>query len=65
MTLTAKLMRIVELVNTDGGVAFLNIRFMLEDVEREAEKGNPNAIQFAKELEHIMRFCEMATKTRG
>jgi hypothetical protein len=65
MTLTAKLLRIVELVNTDGGVAFLKIRFMLEDVEREAENGNPNAIQFAKELEHIMRFCEMAAKTKS
>jgi hypothetical protein len=64
MTLTAKLMKIVETVNSEGGTAFLKIRFMLEDVEREIEKGNPNAIQFAKELEHIMRFCEMAAKTK-
>ncbi len=60
MTLTAKLMRIVETVNSDGGTAFLKIRFMLEDVEREIEKGNPNAIQFERELDHIMRFCELA-----
>ena len=60
MTLTAKLMKIVETVNSDGGVAFLKIRFMLEDIDREIEKGNPNAIQFAKELDHILRFCELA-----
>ena len=60
MILTAKLMKIVETVNSDGGVAFLKIRFMLEDIDREIEKGNPNAIQFARELDHILRFCEIA-----
>ena len=60
MTLTAKLMKIVETVNSDGGIAFLKIRFMLEDIDREIEKGNPNAIQFARELDHILRFCELA-----
>ena len=60
MTLTAKLMKIVEIVNSDGGVAFLKIRYMLDDVEREIDKGNANAIQFAKELDHVLRFCEMA-----
>ena len=60
MTLTQKLMKIVEIVNSDGGVAFLKIRYMLEDVDREIDKGNTNAIQFAKELDHILRFCEMA-----
>lgn len=60
MTLTAKLMKIVEIVNSDGGVAFLKIRYMLKDVEREIEKGNANAVQFEKELDHVLRFCEMA-----
>jgi hypothetical protein len=60
MTLTAKLMKIVEIVNSDGGVAFLKIRYMLEDVDREIEKGNANAIQFERELDHVLRFCEMA-----
>jgi hypothetical protein len=63
MTLTQKLMKLVEIVNSDGGVAFLKIRFMLEDVQREIEKGNPQAAQFATELEHVLRFCEMAAKT--
>jgi hypothetical protein len=53
-------MRIVETVNSDGGVAFLKIRFMLEDIDREIEKGNPNAIQFERELDHVLRFCELA-----
>lgn len=60
MTLTQKLMKIVEIVNSDGGVAFLKIRYMLEDVEREIDKGNANAAQFEKELDHVLRFCEMA-----
>ncbi len=60
MTLTAKLMKIVEIVNSDGGVAFLKIRYLLEDVQREIDKGNANAIQFEKELDHVLRFCEMA-----
>lgn len=63
MTLTQKLMKIVEIVNSDGGVAFLKIRFMLEDVQREVEAGNPTAIQFAKELDHVLRLCEVAAKT--
>ena len=63
MTLTQKLMKLVEIVNSDGGVAFLKIRFMLEDVQREIEKGNHQAAQFATELEHVLRFCEMAAKT--
>jgi len=60
MTLTQKLMKIVEIVNSDGGVAFLKIRYLLEDVQREIDKGNANAIQFEKELDHVLRFCEMA-----
>lgn len=60
MTLTAKLMKIVEIVNSDGGVAFLKIRYLLEDVQREIDKGNANAVQFEKELDHVLRFCEMA-----
>ena len=62
MTLTQKLMKIVEIVNSDGGVAFLKIRCLLEDVEREIEKGNTNAIQFEKELDHVLGFCERASK---
>jgi len=62
MTLTQKLMKLVEIVNSDGGVAFLQIRFMLEDVQREIDKGNPQAIQFASELDHVLRFCELAAK---
>lgn len=62
MTLIDKLMKILEVVNSDGGVTFLKIRLMLEDVEREIAKGNPNAVQFEKELDHILKFCEMCAK---
>lgn len=60
MTLTQKMMKIVEVINSDGGVAFLKIRVLLEDVQREIDKGNPQAVQFATELDHVLRFCEMA-----
>ena len=60
MTLTQKLMTSVEVINSDGGVAFLKIRVLLEDVQREIDKGNPQAVQFATELDHVLRFCEMA-----
>ena len=62
MTLTQKLMKIVEIVNSDGGVAFLKIRLMLEDVQSEIDKGNPNAIQFEQELDHILGFCDRVSK---
>jgi hypothetical protein len=63
MTLTQKLLKISESINSYGGTGFIKIRFMLEDVEREIEKGNPNAIQFAKELDHVLRFCEAAANS--
>lgn len=60
MTLTQKLLKIIETVNADGGVAFIKIRAVLEDVDGEIKKGNANAIQFEQELDHVLRFCEMA-----
>jgi hypothetical protein len=63
MTLTQKLLKLVEIIHSDGGLAFLKIRYMLEDVQCELDKGNPQAAQFAEELERILRFCEMAAKT--
>ena len=62
MTLVQKIIKLQEVINSQGGVAFLKIRFLLEDVERESEKGNPRAIQFAAELDHVLRFCEMAAE---
>lgn len=58
MTLTQKLAKLLEVAG--DGYKFIHIRVMLEDVEREIEKGNANAMQFAKELDHVLRFCEMA-----
>ena len=61
MTLTEKLAKLLEVAG--DGYKFIHIRVMLEDVEREIDKGNPQAVQFAKELEHVLRFCEVAAKT--
>jgi hypothetical protein len=60
MTLTAKLAKLLEIAG--DGYKFIHIRLMLEDVEREIEKGNTQAIQFAKELDHVLRFCEAAAE---
>lgn len=62
MNLTNKLMKIVELVNDNGGVNFIKIRMFLEDIEREIVKGNKNAIQFNTELDHVLKVVEHATK---
>lgn len=62
MTLTQKLAKLLEIAG--DGYKFIFIRAVLEDVEREIEKGNPQAVQFAAELDHVLRFCEMASKTR-
>lgn len=59
MTLTQKLAKLLEVAG--DGYKFIHIRVMLEDVEREIDNGNPQAVQFAKELDHVLRFCEMAT----
>jgi hypothetical protein len=63
MTLTEKLAKLLEIAG--DGYNFVHIRILLEDVEQEIKKGNANAIQFAKELDHVLKFCEMAIKTRG
>ena len=62
MNLTNKLMKIVELVNDNGGVNFIKIRMFLEDIEREIEKDNKNAVQFNTELDHVLKVVEYATK---
>lgn len=64
MTLIDKLMEIDHLIHSDGGVAFLKIRMMLEDVEKEIEKNNPHAIQFSLELDHILGFLKKAAEIR-
>ena len=61
MNLTNKLMDIVELVHENGGVNFIKIRMFLDDIDREIEKGNKNAIQFEKELDHIYKIVKHAT----
>lgn len=60
MNLTQKFAKLLEIAN--DGYKFVFIRVLLEDVEREIQKGNPQAVQFAKELDHVLRFCEYATK---
>jgi hypothetical protein len=62
MTLDKKMLKLLETLN--DGYRFLQIRFMLEDVERKIEEGNPLAIQFAKELDHVLGFCEAVTKSK-
>lgn len=60
MTMTQKLLKLLELAN--DGYNFLHIRAMLEDIDREIQNGNPLAIQFSKEFDHVLGLCEVATK---
>ena len=62
MTLIDKLMNINAMIHGNGGVDFIKIRWMLEDVERLANEGNPMAIQFAKELGHVHDLILAAIK---
>lgn len=63
MNLTQKLLKIVELVNSEDGIGFLKIRLLLEDVQIAVEADNPKAIQFEQSLDQVLRLCEVATKT--
>lgn len=60
MTMTQKLIKLLELAN--DGYNFLQIRFVLEDIDIEIQNGNPLAIQFSKEFDHVLGLCEVATK---
>lgn len=62
MTLTQKLLKIIEIVHSDGGIAFLKIRATLEDLEKQIDKGDARALQFEQELNHLLRFCELVSK---
>lgn len=61
MTLTEKITDIASIINDNGGVNFLKIRFFLEDVERLASEGHAHAIEFAKQLDNIHRALQYAT----
>lgn len=62
MTLTQKLLKIIEIVQSDGGIAFLKIRATLEALEKQIDNGDAHAIQFEQELNHVLRFCELVSK---
>ena len=64
MTLTQKLMRIVELVNSDGGITFLKIRITLEQVQDARDKGSVQAAEFEQALDRVLRLCEHAEKQK-
>jgi hypothetical protein len=62
MTLTKKLMRIVELVHSDGGITFLKIRIMLEQIQDARDNGSVQAEEFEQALDRVLRLCEYAEK---
>lgn len=61
MTLTQQITNIVAIVNGDGGVNFLKIRFFLEDVERLASEGDKNAIEFSRHLNSVYKAVKHAS----
>ena len=66
MTLVQKLMDIDAMIHGGGGVNFIKIKIMLEDVEELIHNHDPAAvplaIQFAKELDHIHAFISKAVQ---
>jgi len=62
MTSTDKLMNIDSMIHDNGGVNFIKIRIMLDDIDRLASEGNAKALQFIKELGHVHDLVLAATK---
>lgn len=54
MTSTQKLLKILEIANSEGGVTFLKIRVFLETLDEEAKQGSDLAVRFQQELTHIL-----------
>lgn len=61
MTLTQKITDIASIINDNGGVNFLKIRFFLEDVERLASEGDKNAIEFSRHLNSVYKAVKHAS----
>lgn len=57
-----KLMDIDLIINIGGGFNFLKIRALFDDIDRLAEEGNSNAIQFSKELDNVYRIVKKAVE---
>jgi hypothetical protein len=60
MTLTEKITDIASIINDNGGVNFLKIRFFLEDIDRLAASGHQNAIEFSRQLDNVHRALQHA-----
>lgn len=58
MTSTQKLLKILEITNSEGGLTFIRIRMFLEALDKEAEQGSELAATFQQELTNIMRVLE-------
>jgi hypothetical protein len=59
-----KLMNIHMMINDNGGVNFIKIRMMLDDIDRLADEGHPKALKFIKELEHVHTVVFAGTHMR-
>jgi hypothetical protein len=59
-TLVDKLLEIDSIIHAEGGLSFINVRFFLQDVERLAAEGHPQAVQFSKELDNVLKVIKAA-----
>ena len=50
------------MINSAGGVNFIKIRMLLDDIDGLADQENPKALQFIKELEHVHAIVLAATQ---
>lgn len=62
MTSTQTLMKILEIVNSKGGVSFIYIKMFLEQLDEDAEQGSALAIRLKQDLTNIMRVLEKVVK---
>lgn len=55
-----KLMGIDLAIHNNGGIGFLKIRALFDDIDRLAEEGDSRAIQFSQELDNVYKVVKKA-----
>jgi len=64
MTLTDKLLKISELIHSDGGLGFIKIRLLMEDIDAKIHEGNPLALKFEESLDNVLKAVTYATNQK-
>lgn len=65
MKLIDQLMEIDAAINGDGGINFLKIRAVLDDIDRLISEGDDSAIQFSNSMRHVYRLVRAAVREKS